>query len=157
MSRPPAKKQGLSLNDVSQQVIALSSSSKDGLGPLLTGTLYEALSSTLVDIEEHPNTAQSMTKVVLVANQSESSASNSNVVEISVLFLSSVTTAGPTWPTTILLSRLLSYVEFDAKNIQVWSAAVKALLKVLAAKDLAPSRMCVPSASILFLSSWPPY
>lgn len=143
MSRPPAKKQGLSLNDVSQQVISLSSSNKDGLGPLLTGTLYEALSSTLVDIEEHPTTSQAVSKVVLTANQSESVPSASNVVEISVTFLTSVTTAGPTWPTTILLSRLLSYVDLDAKSIPVWSAAVKALLKVLASKDLAATRMCV--------------
>lgn len=143
MSRPPTKKQGLSLNDVSQQVISLAASSKEGLGPLLIGTLYEALSSTLVDIEEQPTGSGTAIEVVLSLN-TDSGAPKPTVVDVSSTFLCAVASGGPSWPTTLLLSRLLSYVTVDARNINVWSACVKGLLKVLATKDLAASRMCVP-------------
>ena len=143
MSRPPAKKQGLSLNDVSQQVISLAASSKEGLGPLLTGTLYEALSSTLVDIEEQPSNASTNLQVILSNEPSGATQTTASVVDVSTSFLCAVASGGPSWPTTVLLSRLLSYIVVDAKNIHIWSTAVKGLLKVLASKDLAASRMYV--------------
>jgi hypothetical protein len=143
MSRPPSKKQGLSLNDVSQQVIALSTSNKDGLGPLLTGTLYEALSSTLVDIEEPGSHQDAKITVVLTKEQQQQGPTSASVIEVSATFLASVAGAGPTWPTTVLLSRLLSFVHVDAKNVAVWSVVVKSLLKVLSNKDTAASKMYV--------------
>jgi hypothetical protein len=143
MSKTQPKKQGLSLNDVSQQVISLAASSKEGLGPLLTGTLYEALSSTLVDIEEQPSNTGTKLEVILSTNPPEASGSQSSVVDVSTSFLLAVASAGPSWPTTLLLSRLLSYIIIDAKNVHVWSNAVKGLLKVLSSKDLPASRMCV--------------
>lgn len=146
MSKPPAKTQVLTLNDVSLQVITLSTSSKDGLGPLLSGTLYEALSSTLVDIEESPSSSATPL-VVLTPNQPDSKEKSTNI-EVSVPFLSAVAFAGPTWPTTLLLSRLLSYTQVDAKNIQVFSSAVKGLLKVIATKDLAASRVYAPNTCL---------
>lgn len=148
MSNKGAKKQGLSLNDVSQQVIALSSSNKDGLGPLLTGTLYEALSSTLVDIEEQPGDQGGKIQVIL-SNNTSSVAATPNLVDVSVTFLTAVVSAGPTGPTTVLLCRLLSYLVVDAKNVATWSMAVKSLVKVMSSKDVAASRVYVQCLCLL--------
>lgn len=141
MSRPPQKKQVLTLNDVSQQVIALSAASKEGLGPLLTGTLYEALSSTLVDLEELSGAGDAKKSVVISNNQGGPMPGSSNAIEISVGFLTAVVNAGPTWPTTLLLCKLLSYVVVDAKNVAIWTVFVQSLVKILNTKDVAASRV----------------